>query len=105
MRACENLKSRHIGFGRYSTTLFLLSLLVLSCPTPAKVTNAKSRPSSEEAKKIRAHVDYLSMNGRNDDILVYLQGVEGKYGDLAIDDQLPSLYNYRGVSQHNAQVL
>lgn len=49
------------------------------------------------ANEIREIVEDHMYNGRINDLLVFLDIIEEKYGDLLIDNNLPSLYNYKGI--------
>ena len=84
----------------------LLSLTLRGAKSPAGGggLDTSYRPNPQQAQIIRAKLDDFSRNGKNTDMLVYLKGIEEEYGHLHIDDNLPSLYNYRGVAQHNAQL-
>ena len=81
-----------------------ISLTLCGSQSSVNGIDLSHRPSPQQAQIIRAKLDELTRNGKNTDMLVYLNGIEEKYGHLHIDDQLPSLYNFRGVAQHNAQM-
>ena len=42
-------------------------------------------------------------DGRLKDIIVYLDEIEEKHGTLLLDNQLPSLYIYKGVAYYSAR--
>jgi predicted O-linked N-acetylglucosamine transferase (SPINDLY family) len=65
---------------------------------PAKVAEF---PSKLEVVRIREELSALLGSGRNFDVLEFLDKIAAKYGTLAIDETLPSLYNYYGVAAHN----
>jgi tetratricopeptide (TPR) repeat protein len=88
----------------FITQLFLLSFILISYGIEISELSNSKLPSKREAELIRSTLDKLMLSGKNTDILEYLKDLEGKYGTLIIDDKLPSLYNFRGVSQHNAQL-
>ena len=87
--------------------LFILAyaFITASTMTASMVDRNVMQPSAVEANAIRQRLDDLAKTGNHNDILLYLQEVETKYGSLLIDDNLPSMYNIRGVSQHNAQMV
>ncbi len=83
---------------------FLLTLELSGSKSSTDQVDVSYRPSPQQAQIIRARLDDFTKNGKNTDMLVYLKSIEDEYGHLHVDDNLPSLYNYRGVAQHNAQL-
>jgi predicted O-linked N-acetylglucosamine transferase (SPINDLY family) len=60
------------------------------------IVSSRERPGA-----IRAKLHEMTVTGRMNDIISYLEAVERSYGTLLIDETIPSLYSYKGVALYN----
>ena len=58
--------------------------------------------NTDKALEIRKECYRLLDEGRNLDLISYLEDLENKYGTLILDEEVPTLYNHLGVAYHNA---
>ena len=76
-------------------TLFNIYGFLKFCKSNELVTAEVAQAHRQECYK-------LFNEGRNLDLITYLEDLEQRYGTLKLDELVPSLYNFLGVAHHNA---
>lgn len=80
---------------KWATALLVAYLLRWGCAAPSK---SKKTPNPI---LIREHVTELNDRSRYVDMVEYLNKLQAEFGTLVFDNQLPSLYTFKGVALHN----
>ena len=73
-------------------------MLVLVALCVLIAARATGRRSDQTPDQMRVYAGTLLDNGRIMDLMEYLNDIEKKYGNLHIDDKIPSLYNYKALA-------
>jgi predicted O-linked N-acetylglucosamine transferase (SPINDLY family) len=85
--------------------LFTICIVISCILVRLDSKNVKELPITANVNEIRRYLDELSQQGRIIDIISYMQKVEKHYGTLKLDENMPSLYSFLGVSLYSAKRL
>jgi hypothetical protein len=84
LSVCSIMRRKSSLVERIVALIILLLLLVYPFRTSAKQAKKASRPPKDEVEKIRKQVAYFNKNGKNSDLIEYLQQIEEYYGEPAL---------------------